>query len=72
MNSTWKYMTGILEITVTTLDEYENAIKFKFNCYASPEVNNTDRLDNISAIGYHMAILLNCHNAEIIDIKEVK
>lgn len=68
----WHYMTGNVEITVRAKDENERFQKFTFPCYVSKEVDSYDRLENLSDIAHHMALLRNYYHAEITDIKEIQ
>ena len=67
----WHYITGNVQVTVQAQDENEDLQTFTFNCYVSDEVNSYDRLDNISDVAHHMALLRNYYHAEITDIKEI-
>lgn len=66
----WSYITGNVKVTVRATDENEDLQTFTFTCFLSREVNSYDRLDNLSDVAHHMALLRNYYRAEIIDIKE--
>lgn len=66
----WSYITGNVKVTVRATDENEDLQTFTFTCFLSHEVNSYDRLDNLSDVAHHMALLRNYYRAEIIDIKE--
>lgn len=68
----WGYMSGNLQITVRAIDENGDYKKFTFECYVSKEVNGYDRLDNLSDVAHHVALLRNYYQGEIIDIKELE
>lgn len=68
----WKFMSGNVQITVRAIDENEIKRTFTFSCFVSNEVNEYDRLDNLSDIAHHLALLRNYYHGEIIDVKELK
>ena len=70
--SIWSYITGNVVVTVQAQDENEDIKTFEFNCFMSDKVDSYDRLDNLSDIAHHMALLRNYYHSEIIDIKEIK
>ena len=67
----WKYMKGNIKVTVQAKDENEDFQIFTFTCYVSDSINEYDRLDNISDIAHHMALLRNYYHAELIKIEEI-
>ena len=69
--STWHYITGNVKVTVQATDENDDLQIFTFTCFLSDEVNSYDRLDNLSDVAHHMALLRNYYRAEIIDIEEL-
>ena len=66
----WKLMSENVQITVRAIDENGDYKKFTFDCYVSKEINGYDRLDNLSDIAHHLALLRNYYQGEIIDVKE--
>lgn len=71
-NPEWKYKNGEVRVTVCAIDHNEQKQIFTFTCIISDDVNDYDRLDNLSDIAHHMALLRNFYHAEIIDVKELK
>ena len=70
--NTWKNMYGDVQVTVRATDHNEDKVVFTFNCNISPEINDYDKLEIISDIAHHSALLRNYYHAEIIDIKETE
>ena len=68
----WKFATGNVKVTVQAQDDNEKKHTFEFTCYVSKEVGDYDRLDNLSDIAHHMALLRNYYHAELIDVKEMQ
>ena len=67
----WELMSGNVEVTVRAIDENGNYKKFTFTSYVSKEIDGYDRLDNLSDIAHHSALLRNYYQGEIIDVKEL-
>lgn len=68
----WKFATGNVKVTVQAQDDNEKKHTFEFTCYVSKEVSDYDRLDNLSDVAHHMALLRNYYHAELIDVKEIQ
>ena len=66
---TWQYMSGNIQVTVSAIDDNEQKQTFTFTCFVSDGVSYYDRLDNLSDVAHHMALLRNYYQSEIIDIK---
>ena len=69
--TTWLYMSGNIQVTVSAIDHNEQKHTFTFTCFVSDDVSDYDRLDNLSDVAHHMALLRNYYHSEIIDIKKL-